>query len=95
MQSELKRKHDAELSKMKKDFELINIQHESAEASLRKKHQDAVQALTEQVEHLSKHRNKFVLCLNLDYIKFKLYNNVIMKIPVIQIEIALPKLSWG
>jgi len=46
--------------KLRKDIELLTVQHESAEASLRKRHQEAINELTDQIEQLSKHRNKCV-----------------------------------
>jgi len=46
--------------KLRKDIELLTVQHESSEASLRKRHQEAIAELNEQIEQLSKHRNKSV-----------------------------------
>jgi len=46
--------------KLRKDIELLSVQHESSEASLRKRHQEAINELTDQIEQLSKHRNKCV-----------------------------------
>merc|ERR1712198_807270 len=45
---------EAELMKLRRDYEDANIQHESALAALRKKHNDAVGEMTGQVDHLTK-----------------------------------------
>ncbi len=42
-QIELNKKRDAEVQKLRKDLEEVNIQHESILMSLKKKHQDAIQ----------------------------------------------------
>ena len=57
-QADISRKRETELTKLRKDIELINVQHESAEASLRKRHQDALNDLSDQVEHLSRGKSK-------------------------------------
>ena len=57
-QNEVSRRREYEMQKMKKDFELINIQHESSEANLRKRHQDSINELTEQIDHLNKLKAK-------------------------------------
>ncbi len=44
-QIELNKKRDAEVQKLRKDLEEVNIQHESILMSLKKKHQDAIQVL--------------------------------------------------
>jgi len=44
---------------MKKDFELMAVQHETSEASLRKRHQEAVNDLTDQLDHSNKQRTKY------------------------------------
>jgi len=43
---------------MKKDMELIIIQQETSEASLKKRHQETVNELTDQLEQLNRQRNK-------------------------------------
>ena len=53
-QVELNKKREAELGKLRRDLEESNIQHEAALASLRKKHNDAVAEMSEQVDHLNK-----------------------------------------
>lgn len=58
MQGDLARKREAELMKTKKDMELILVQSESNEASLRKRNQDIINELNDQVELLSRSKNK-------------------------------------
>lgn len=53
-QIELNKKREAELAKLRRDLEESNIQHEAALASLRKKHNDAVGEMSEQIDHLNK-----------------------------------------
>ena len=60
VQGEATRRREAELVKLRKDVELLTVQHESSEASLRKRHQEAINELNDQIEQLSKHRNKSV-----------------------------------
>ena len=43
---------------MKKDLELMTIQYETSEASLKKRHQEAINDLTDQLEQLNRQRNK-------------------------------------
>lgn len=57
-QSEVNRKRELEVTKLRKDFELLTVQHESQEASLRKRHQDVVNDLSEQLEQLGRARSK-------------------------------------
>ncbi|KAL6426882.1 hypothetical protein ACFW04_009267 [Cataglyphis niger] len=53
-QIELNKKREAELSKLRRDLEEANIQHESSLAILRKKHNDAVAEMGEQIDTLNK-----------------------------------------
>ncbi|XP_019882398.1 myosin heavy chain, muscle isoform X10 [Camponotus floridanus] len=53
-QIELNKKREAELSKLRRDLEEANIQHESSLAILRKKHNDAVTEMGEQIDTLNK-----------------------------------------
>jgi len=53
-QIELNKKRENELAKLRRDLEECNIQHEAALASLRKKHNDAVAEMSEQIDHLNK-----------------------------------------
>jgi len=57
-QVEIARRRESELVKVKKDFELLSIQHESLEASLRKRHQEALAGLQDQVDHANKSKSK-------------------------------------
>ncbi|XP_060665615.1 myosin heavy chain, muscle isoform X7 [Drosophila nasuta] len=57
-QIELNKKREAELSKLRRDLEEANIQHESTLANLRKKHNDAVAEMAEQVDQLNKLKAK-------------------------------------
>ena len=57
-QIEAVRRRDQEILKLKKDLELLGIQHDSAEAALKKRHQEALNALAEQLEQANKFRNR-------------------------------------
>ncbi|GLH07676.1 Myosin heavy chain, muscle [Gryllus bimaculatus] len=57
-QIELNKKREAELSKLRRDLEEANIQHESTLANLRKKHNDAVAEMGEQIDQLNKLKAK-------------------------------------
>nr|XP_026492060.1 myosin heavy chain, muscle isoform X9 [Vanessa tameamea] len=57
-QIELNKKREAELSKLRRDLEEANIQHESTLANLRKKHNDAVAEMGEQLDQLNKLKAK-------------------------------------
>merc|ERR550539_818529 len=52
-QVELNKKRDAEVQKLRKDLEEANIQHEATLIGLKKKYQDAVSEMSEQIEQLS------------------------------------------
>lgn len=58
-QSEIARRREYEIQKLKKDYEVLAIQHETSEASLRKRHQEIVNELTDQIEHLNRARAKY------------------------------------
>ena len=58
-QKELNKKRENEIVKMKKDLEENNIQHEATILGLKKKHQEAVCELSEQVEQLGKLRARY------------------------------------
>jgi hypothetical protein len=64
VQGEATRRREQELIKLKKDFELLSVQHESSEASLRKRHQEALNELNDQVEQLNKYKAKYVSFLD-------------------------------
>jgi len=53
-QIELNKKREAELAKLRRDLEESNLNHETQLGSLRKKHNDAVAELTDQLEQLQK-----------------------------------------
>merc|ERR1719216_534345 len=57
-QVELNKKREAEVGKLRKDIEEVNIQNESVMMNLKKKHQDAIQEMTEQIDQLSKIKSK-------------------------------------
>merc|ERR1719369_2366803 len=57
-QMELNKKREAELAKLRRDYEEANIHHDSALANLRKKHNDAVAEMTDQIDHLGKMKAK-------------------------------------
>merc|ERR1712111_55247 len=51
-------KRENEINKLRKDYEEANIQQEAVMMSLKKKHQDAIQEMSEQVDQLSKMKSK-------------------------------------
>jgi len=57
-QIELNKKREAEVGKLRKDIEETNIQQESILSNLRRKHQDAIQEMTEQIDQLQKMKSK-------------------------------------
>jgi len=57
-QMELNKKREAEVGKLRKDLEEANIQQEAVLANLKKKHQDAIQEMSEQIDQLSKMKSK-------------------------------------
>merc|ERR1739844_790241 len=57
-QLELNKKREAEVGKLRKDIEEVNIQHESVLTNLKRKHQDAIQEMTEQIDQLTKMKGK-------------------------------------
>ncbi|XP_031353329.1 myosin heavy chain, muscle isoform X34 [Photinus pyralis] len=57
-QIELNKKREAELAKLRRDLEETNIQHEGTLAALRKKHNDAVSEMGEQIDQLNKLKAK-------------------------------------
>merc|ERR1719370_2608509 len=59
-QVELNKKREAEVAKLRKDIEETNIQQESILGSLKRKHQDAIQEMTEQIDQLQKMKSKIV-----------------------------------
>jgi len=57
-QVELNKKREAEIQKLRKDLEEAHIQHETTLIGLKKKHQDAVAEMSEQIDQLSKMKGK-------------------------------------
>uniref|UniRef100_A0A0K2TA41 Myosin heavy chain 1 [Tribolium castaneum] n=2 Tax=Lepeophtheirus salmonis TaxID=72036 RepID=A0A0K2TA41_LEPSM len=57
-QIELNKKRESEVSKLRKDLEECHIQQEATMMNLKKRHQDAVFEMTEQIEQLSKMKSK-------------------------------------
>jgi len=57
-QIELNKKRESELSKLRRDLEESNIQHESTLSNIRKKHNDAVAEMSEQIDQLNKMKAK-------------------------------------
>lgn len=57
-QSELNRRREQEFLKLKKDFDTLVAERDMTEASLRKRHQDAVNEFNQQLENLNKQRTK-------------------------------------
>jgi len=57
-QVELNKKREAEVQKLRKDLEEAHIQHEATLIGLKKKHQDAVAEMSEQIDQLSKMKAK-------------------------------------
>merc|ERR1712051_888715 len=53
-QIELNKKREAEVTKLRRDLEEAHIQQEATLVSLKKKHQDAIAEMTEQIEQLNK-----------------------------------------
>merc|ERR1711981_892031 len=57
-QLELNKKREAEVGKFRKDLEEAHIQQETILMNLKKKHQDAIQEMTEQIDQLTKMKSK-------------------------------------
>jgi len=57
-QIELNKKRDSEVSKLRKDIEECKIQHDSTVVSMKKKQQDAIAEMNEQIEQLAKMKAK-------------------------------------
>merc|ERR1711974_220960 len=53
-QIELNKKREAEVQKLRKDLEEARIQQEATLMNLKRKHQDAVAEMTEQIDQLNK-----------------------------------------
>ncbi|XP_071040141.1 myosin heavy chain, muscle isoform X4 [Parasteatoda tepidariorum] len=55
-QVELNKRREAEMAKLRRDLEESNLQHEQTLTNLRKKHNDVVGELSEQIDQLNKHK---------------------------------------
>merc|ERR1712228_544241 len=53
-QIELNKKRENEVNKLRKDLEEANIQQEAILGNLKRRHQDAIQEMSEQVDQLQK-----------------------------------------
>lgn len=60
VQIELNKKREYEISKLRKDIELNTVQFEAAEASLRKRMQETINDLSDQIDYLTKQKNRWV-----------------------------------
>merc|ERR1719193_2103226 len=57
-QMELNKKRESEVQKLRKDLEEAHIQQEATLMNLKRKHQDAVAEMSEQIDQLSKMKSK-------------------------------------
>ena len=57
-QMELNKKRESEVQRLRKDLEEASIQQESTILSLKKKHQDAIAEMSEQMDQLNKLKAK-------------------------------------
>merc|ERR1739844_60785 len=57
-QIELNKKREGEVQKLRKDLEEAHIQQEATLTSLKRKHQDAISEMTEQIDQLNKMKSK-------------------------------------
>ena len=51
---DINRKRESEITKLRKDLELANAQFETSESSMRKRHQDALNDLADQLDFMGK-----------------------------------------
>ena len=54
----MNKKREAEMAKLRRDLEEANMNHENQLAALRKKHNDAVAEMGDQLDQLQKQRAK-------------------------------------
>ena len=59
-QIELNKKRESEVTKLRKDLEECRIQHDATCVSMKKKQQDAVAEMSEQIDQLGKMKAKYV-----------------------------------
>lgn len=55
---DLNKKREAEISKLRRDVEEANVQHEQAISSMRSKHQQALSEVQEDLETVKKNKAK-------------------------------------
>jgi len=60
LQTELNRRREQEIMKLNKDLETVVTEREMSEAALRKRHQDAVNELSQQLENNNRKSTKYV-----------------------------------
>lgn len=58
-QVELNKKREAELAKLRRDLEELNVQHESAMTLQRKKHNEVINEMSEQIDYLNKMKARY------------------------------------
>ena len=63
-QIEVNKKRETELQKLRRDLEEAHVQNEAQVATIRKKQQDAVNELAEQVDQLQKVKQKCALLMS-------------------------------
>lgn len=83
-QIEVNKKREAELQKLRRDLDESHVHSETQVAAIRKKQQDAVNELTEQLDQLQKSKQKSVdsrfSCINLLIKYFNLISLVSIKL---------------
>ena len=71
LQVEVAKKREAEIQKMRRDFEEQAMQHDQAVSALKKKQQDAVNELSDQLDSLQKAKSKSDLVVQFDTYNLK------------------------
>ena len=61
----MNKKREAELAKLRRDLEEANMAHENQLSALRKKHNDAVGEMTDQLDRLQKQKQRYMFCASL------------------------------
>jgi len=59
IQTELSRRREQEVAKLKHDLEMVLGERDMSETALRKRHQEAVSELTQQLETAGRNRTKY------------------------------------
>jgi len=60
LQADTVRKREQDLQKAKKEMELLNVQHESNEQSIKKRHQEQLNEMNDQLERANKQKSKYL-----------------------------------